>query len=164
MAEEGPDQAAVEEELDLVEEDIDPAAVEELDMGVENRPETVEDTAADGRDPIGEAPDLLVPSEEPAGEAAERAYDAHLADEEEPEQPAPNADPLAESRPVPGETTPEPDQELAPTGAADGQAAAPDLSAELKAAEEVAAEQVTAVLTAVLDRLGSAHHRPFSRP
>jgi hypothetical protein len=28
----------------------------------------------------------------------------------------------------------------------------------------VAAEQVEAVLTGVLDRLGAAHHRPFSRP
>ncbi|MGD0454789.1 MAG: hypothetical protein ABSB69_14445 [Solirubrobacteraceae bacterium] len=43
-----------------------------------------------------------------------------------------------------------------------------DISVELLAAEDVAAEQVsaeevTAVLTAVLDRLGAAHHRPFSR-
>lgn len=38
-----------------------------------------------------------------------------------------------------------------------------DIAAELAAAEEVAAEQVTAVLTSVLDRLGAAHHRPFSR-
>jgi hypothetical protein len=38
-----------------------------------------------------------------------------------------------------------------------------DISAELLAAEEVAEEEVTAVLTAVLDRLGAAHHRPFSR-
>jgi hypothetical protein len=38
-----------------------------------------------------------------------------------------------------------------------------DMGAELKAAEEVAAEEVTAVLTGVLDRLGAAHHRPFSR-
>jgi hypothetical protein len=38
-----------------------------------------------------------------------------------------------------------------------------DLAAELRAAEETAAEQVAAVLTAVLDSLGSAHHRPFSR-
>lgn len=38
-----------------------------------------------------------------------------------------------------------------------------DLAGELKAAEEAAAEEVTAVLTAVLDRLGAAHHRPFSR-
>jgi hypothetical protein len=38
-----------------------------------------------------------------------------------------------------------------------------DISAELLAAEEASAEEVTAVLTAVLDRLGAAHHRPFSR-
>jgi hypothetical protein len=43
-----------------------------------------------------------------------------------------------------------------------------DISAELMAAESIAAEdvsaeEVTAVLTAVLDRLGAAHHRPFSR-
>jgi len=37
------------------------------------------------------------------------------------------------------------------------------LSEELRIAEEVAAEEVTAVLVAVLDRLGAAHHRPFSR-
>ena len=30
-------------------------------------------------------------------------------------------------------------------------------------AEETAAAEVTAVLTSVLDRLGAAHHRPFSR-
>jgi hypothetical protein len=40
---------------------------------------------------------------------------------------------------------------------------ASDIAAELQAAEEVDAEQVTALLTAVLDRLGAAHHRPFSR-
>jgi len=38
-----------------------------------------------------------------------------------------------------------------------------DMSAELMAAEESGAEEVTAVLTAVLNRLGAAHHRPFSR-
>jgi hypothetical protein len=37
------------------------------------------------------------------------------------------------------------------------------ISADLRASEEVAAEEVTAVLTSVLDRLGAAHHRPFSR-
>jgi len=39
----------------------------------------------------------------------------------------------------------------------------PDLSAELAAAEELVTDQTTAVLTAALDRLGAAHHRPFSR-
>ncbi|HTU78183.1 MAG TPA: hypothetical protein VMF09_05420 [Solirubrobacteraceae bacterium] len=38
-----------------------------------------------------------------------------------------------------------------------------DISAELLEGEQVAVEEVTAVLTAVLDRLGAAHHRPFSR-
>jgi hypothetical protein len=37
------------------------------------------------------------------------------------------------------------------------------ISAELRAAEESTDDQVTAVLTSVLDRLGAAHHRPFSR-
>ncbi|HUN79067.1 MAG TPA: hypothetical protein VMU32_09115 [Solirubrobacteraceae bacterium] len=41
--------------------------------------------------------------------------------------------------------------------------AAPDLAAELAAVEEAMAEQDAALLTAVLDRLGAAHHRPFSR-
>jgi hypothetical protein len=40
---------------------------------------------------------------------------------------------------------------------------APDPAAELALAEELAAAEVTAVLTGVLDRLGAAHHRPFSR-
>jgi hypothetical protein len=38
-----------------------------------------------------------------------------------------------------------------------------DQSADLQAAEETAEEEVTAVLTSMLDRLGTAHHRPFSR-
>jgi hypothetical protein len=44
-----------------------------------------------------------------------------------------------------------------------GEQSTVDIAAEIRAAEEVAAEQVTAVLTGVLDRLGAAHHRPFSR-
>jgi hypothetical protein len=44
---------------------------------------------------------------------------------------------------------------------------APDLAAELAAelalVEEAMAEQDAALLTAALDRLGAAHHRPFSR-
>jgi hypothetical protein len=42
-------------------------------------------------------------------------------------------------------------------------AAAQDISVQLKAAEEIADAEVTALLTSVLDRLGAAHHRPFSR-
>jgi hypothetical protein len=39
----------------------------------------------------------------------------------------------------------------------------PDLAAELARVEESLAEQDAALLAAVLDRLGAAHHRPFSR-
>jgi hypothetical protein len=68
-------------------------------------------------------------------------------------QAAEHAGTAAESPPAEAaEDLPEPD--AAPSS---------DLAAELKAAEEVAAEEVTAMLTAVLDRLGAAHHRPFSR-
>jgi hypothetical protein len=55
---------------------------------------------------------------------------------------------------------------LEPDGAAERDSpsdAHTDTAAELERAEEAAEEQVTAVLTGVLDRLGSAHHRPFSR-
>ena len=38
-----------------------------------------------------------------------------------------------------------------------------DLAAELARFEEAASDEVTAVLTGMLDRLGAAHHRPFSR-
>jgi hypothetical protein len=41
--------------------------------------------------------------------------------------------------------------------------ASDDAATRAKLAEELAAEEVTAVLTGVLDRLGAAHHRPFSR-
>ncbi len=39
----------------------------------------------------------------------------------------------------------------------------PDLMAELAALEESLVAETQAVLTTVLDRLGAAHHRPFSR-
>jgi hypothetical protein len=59
--------------------------------------------------------------------------------------------PAPESEPEPG-----PEPYLAP------QAPQPDLAAELREVEETS-EEMTAVLSAVLDRLGAAHHRPFSR-
>ena len=40
---------------------------------------------------------------------------------------------------------------------------AEDLGAELESLEEQMAAETTELLTGVLDRLGAAHHRPFSR-
>jgi len=66
--------------------------------------------------------------------------------------------PVAHDEPV---AHAEPAESVEPADSQDDEPA--DLSAELKAAEEATVEQVTAVLTGMLDRLGAAHHRPFSR-
>jgi len=80
-----------------------------------------------------------------------------------PEGPITETEPQAADA-VPQATESEPATYAAESDEPDVPPAAPDLSAELRAAEDVAAEKVEAVLTAVLDRLGAAHHRPFSRP
>ncbi len=58
---------------------------------------------------------------------------------------------------------PEPQVPSQPDGEPSGDIAAELMAAEDVTADEVSAAEVTAVLTAVLDRLGAAHHRPFSR-
>jgi hypothetical protein len=81
-----------------------------------------------------------------------------------PEPPEPEPEPELTVEPEPelaGE--PEPIPEDAPPPPDEPPADLPDIAAELLAAEEAATAEVTAVLTAVLDRLGAAHHRPFSR-
>jgi len=64
-------------------------------------------------------------------------------------EPMPEPQPEPESASEPEPEAPEPEQ--------------PDLAAELRALEESMAAETTAVLADVLDRLGAAHHRPFSR-
>jgi hypothetical protein len=77
------------------------------------------------------------------------------------EQPPAAETALAQQSPVeePESAQPEPEpeaQEPPPNLAA-------ELAAELARVEEAMAEQDAALLSAVLDRLGAAHHRPFSR-
>jgi hypothetical protein len=69
---------------------------------------------------------------------------------------------IAPAEPDP-EPEPEPNAEPEPEPEPPDEQQRSDIAAALAAAEEVAAEQVAAVLTGVLDRLGAAHHRPFSR-
>jgi hypothetical protein len=69
-------------------------------------------------------------------------------------QPEPDATADEEPRPAPA---PEPTRD--PAAEQPQPAPAPDLAAELAELEQ----QTMAVLTGVLDRLGAAHHRPFSR-
>jgi hypothetical protein len=115
--------------------------------------------AADQEDPFEEAPEQIGHAEPALDELAEPA-DAEI----EPAAPADETELGAEIAAEPaapdhaeGKTEPQAEATVEP--------ATPvvDLAAELRAAEEVAAEQVEAVLTGVLDRLGAAHHRPFSR-
>ncbi len=123
-------------------------------------------------EPVPEAPAPL----EPAAVAAvgEPVWVPELEREPEPvfvAQPEPD-DPEA--------TVPERPSCEAETGALDGEGTleaeavsapaetrapeqAMDLAAELRAAEEAAEAEVTEILKGVLDRLGAAHHRPFSR-
>jgi outer membrane biosynthesis protein TonB len=64
------------------------------------------------------------------------------------------AQPAIEAEPEQPEAVPE--EEEPPDLAA-------ELAAELERVEEAMAEQDAALLSGVLDRLGAAHHRPFSR-
>jgi hypothetical protein len=128
--------------------DLAEEAVAEL--GEEPVAELAEEPIAElAEEPIAEL------AEEPIAELAEEPV-AELAEEH---AAAPESEPLASAEPsVPPEAAADVQAE-----AAEQPPAREDLAAELKAAEETAADEVTAVLTAVLDRLGAAHHRPFSR-
>jgi hypothetical protein len=114
--------------------------------------------------------ETVAAAERPREPAETMAVDDAIAGEDtvavyEPEMgPASVEDDIEAPRPGQAELAAEVDGE---PGAAEAQIQdaerARDISAELKAAEEIAEEEVAAVLTSVLDRLGAAHHRPFSR-
>jgi hypothetical protein len=113
--------------------------------------EPVADAATDSALPL----DVQAIDEPPAEPAAERTASSDAPDALASDA-APEALEAATSEPEPVIAVDEPAEDAAEQGAT-------DIAAEIRAAEEVAAEQVTAVLTGVLDRLGAAHHRPFSR-
>jgi hypothetical protein len=83
----------------------------------------------------------------------------------EPEAVAPETvsatESLAEAGPVTEQATPV--HEHAAENTESTAEDSPDLVAELAAMEQAMAEQDAALLSTVLDRLGAAHHRPFSR-
>jgi hypothetical protein len=108
------------------------------------------DESTEDRRETGAAPDLVAETSGP--EAPVETIEPEPVALAEPEDRT-TADAEAESTEPEATSDPEP----VATAESDG------LAAELKAAEEIAAEQVKAVLTSVLDRLGAAHHRPFSR-
>ena len=152
--------AAAEPEPEAVAEEPEPKSV------VEPEPETVAEepepksVVEPEPEPVAEEPEPEPAAAEPEPEpvAAEpesrRGFFARLFRRRRAEQIVPDpqidATPVIEPEPV---TTDEPET-------AEPQA---DLVAELTAVEAQMAEQATDLLTGVLDRLGAAHHRPFSR-
>jgi hypothetical protein len=116
------------------------------------------DSGPDLEEPLAETEPAPLDAGEPEL-AAEAAAQPSTQADLEPPSPDPSDPPAAASHPD------EPAAEEEPSEPAIDTASEPlaDLAAELQQAEEVAAEEVKAVLTAVLDRLGAAHHRPFSR-
>jgi len=84
---------------------------------------------------------------------------------EVPDPPHAVSEPAGRLRPVAETIAVDVPEQIAAAAEADhsAEAESTDVSAEPRGAEEVAAEQVTALLSTVLDRLGAAHHRPFSR-
>jgi hypothetical protein len=103
-------------------------------------------------------PEILDTYELPPAAAAESALDEldHL-DEPLPADPGPFDESLPTDEPHRAdEPKPFPVEESVSTDK-------PDLATELAQVEQTMVEQDTALLTAVLDRLGAAHHRPFSR-
>jgi hypothetical protein len=107
------------------------------------------------------------PKPEIAAPAPRRGFFARLFRRRKGAQPElaaaePETEPAAETEtePATAEPAPEPTAEVEIAEPAPAETAPePDVSAELAELEE----QTTAVLTGVLDRLGAAHHRPFSR-
>jgi hypothetical protein len=112
------------------------------------------------------------PAEELEREPLASAYFEPLHDEDpaqaESEAPTPSviapaiapSEPDAAAQGEPPELSMGAEAQPAPEGS-EGSAQPPP--ADLSAAEESASEQVTEVLTSMLDRLGTAHRRPFSR-
>jgi hypothetical protein len=135
-------------EADAVEEPelaLEPEAVEEAEASLE--PEAVEEPEA--------AFEPEVVTEPPADQSTEAPETTSESPQATPETQSAAGEELAVAQ------AEEPGEEARLQTQAAEQSEG--IAAELRAAEEIADAQVTAVLTSVLDRLGAAHHRPFSR-
>jgi hypothetical protein len=129
-------------ELDLP---LDPEPTEAIAEATVDEP-AIEEPAAVAERPAGEPPEIESPAPVPAEPTPEQLAAAE-----------PTAEQLAAAEPTAEQlAAAEPTAEQPPS---EEPAAEPDIAGELAIFEE----QTTAVLTGVLDRLGAAHHRPFSR-
>jgi hypothetical protein len=151
------------------------------------------ETAAPEPELATSKPEALTPEPEPIEIEAEAETETETEQPERESKVQPEPEPEAQSEPAPvaiaAEETafddtaaevkmdledPAADSKLelaseAPAGADEREPATPTTTSDAGTAPDIAAElaeleqQTTAVLTGVLDRLGAAHHRPFSR-
>jgi hypothetical protein len=132
---------------------------------VQEPPEAV--TSAESNSPQGSLIDEEPTPQDSQGlPGARRIFEAHAPLASEAERQLEDVEPLGQGplqaaelgRPADASPQPaDPSQEEPPEQST-------EISAGLAAAEEIAGEEVKAVLNSMLDRLGAAHHRPFSRP
>jgi hypothetical protein len=134
------------------------------------RASTIAEEVEDAEEPLG--PSLVGDRTDASDQAMTLAAEVAIAEPELDAEPAPAPEPartpapIAPATPAAAAGASESIDLLERDGAAEHAPpsdAPTDIAAELEQAEEAAQEQVTAVLTGVLDRLGAAHHRPFSR-
>jgi hypothetical protein len=172
-----PEPLAVESEPVAVEPESEPAAVESEPVAVEPEPEPA------AVEPESPAPQPVAVVPEPELEPVEEKHELEPIAEPEPEpelqlgffarlfrRRGPKRAAAVAGRSEPeliAEVEPEPDFEALAAPdliyVTQPTKAAVDLAAELAAVEEQMAQETTELLTSVLDRLGAAHHRPFSR-
>jgi len=151
-----PAQIAEDTEYAAPEERAQDTASDEPPAAVPIDPQPVAEAQSEQAYPHAE-PDAQAPQADPEPELQAATTEADP--EPEPEDGTTEADPEPEPEAEGPEAAREPRPETEPTAAA----RAIEIAEELRIAEETAAEQVQAVLSSVLDRLGAAHHRPFSR-
>ncbi len=149
-------------------------------FGRRNRRPEERDPAPELHTELDEPPAEPAPTPEPAEPTALEALQARFAARPQlPATPSAPADPIIEEpAPAPSEVVPDPPaaEDLSPDPPPSEDLSPDptdaDLSSELRRAEEIGAQDVRAaptedevkeILTGVLDRLGAAHHRPFSR-
>ncbi len=127
-------------------------------------PEVEEPVAVAEEAPVAEPepePEPVAVEPEPEPEPLKRGFWARLFGRRKPEPaPAPEPEPVVEE-PVAVEPEPEPEPET-PFGTIEWEVPEPPVAEEPEP-EPLAPEDAHAVLNGVLDTLGAAHHRPFSR-
>jgi len=120
-----------------------------------------EQSAQDCGDAPAPEPTSIEPPPPDAEEPSVVAHEDQIVElQSSPDAGAGETEPaVAEERDPPADAVQEQPAEAASPTADEGA----DLAAELAQAEELLSEQTAVVLTSMLDRLGAAHHRPFSR-